>query len=57
MNFVIPLIVLVAALAGQVINLLIIEHNRTDWKDVLKKAVYIALAMAIVLGIMNYFSM
>ena len=57
MNFVIPLIILIAALAGQVVNLFIIEHNRDNWKDVLKKAVYIALALAIVLGLINYFSM
>jgi len=57
MNFIIPLIILIAALAGQVVNLFIIEHNRDDWKNVLKRAVYIALGLAIVLGAINYFSM
>ena len=57
MNLVIPFIVLIAALAGQIMNLFIIEHDRNDWKNVLKRAIYIALAMSIGLGIINYFSM
>ncbi len=57
MNLIIPLIVLIAALAGQVMNLFIIEHDRNDWKNALKRAIYIALIMSIALGIINYFLM
>ncbi len=57
MNLIIPLIVLIAALAGQVINLLIIERDRNDWKIVLKRAILIGLAISIGIGLLNYFSM
>ena len=57
MNLIIPFIILIAAVAGQVMNLFIIEHDRNDWKAALKRAIYIALIMSIALGFLNYFSM
>jgi len=57
MNLVIPLIILISAIARIVTNSFIIKHDRTDWKDVLKKAIAIGLVMGVFLGFLNYFSM
>ena len=57
MNLVIPLVIFVAAIAGVLTNAFIIEYNRDDWKKMLKRALFIGLALSIFLGLLNYFSM
>ena len=57
MNFIIPILAAVAAIAGIFVNALIIESDRSDWNDVVKKALAIGLVFGVAVGILNYFIM
>ena len=57
MNIVIPLVVFVSAMAGTLANSIILNRKDIDWKELLKHTLYIALALGIGLGLLNYFYM
>ena len=57
MNLIIPLIAAVAGIIGILVNAFIIEHDRDDWKDVIRIALLLGLVIGVSIGILNYFIM
>ncbi len=57
MNFIIPILAAVAAIAGIFVNAFIIESDRSDWNDVAKKILVIGLIIGVAIGVLNYFIM
>ncbi len=57
MSLIIPILAAIAAVAGILTNAFIIESDRSDWNEVLKKVMIIGLVIGIAFGVLNYFIM
>lgn len=57
MSLLIPLIMVLASILGFLLNAYILDNKRDDWKQILKILLVLAIAGAVVFGILNYFMM
>jgi len=57
MSFIIPIIIVIAAVPGFLLNAFILDRERDDWKQLLKILLVLSITALVVFSVLNYFWM